>query len=181
MSSGISSSDRLRGQTCNPPSHSQRRTVQPREVQASVRDARARLGFLLWRHRLDWAPNPVCCGAADEGPVAVATRPRCPYSPAAAGGGEHSKGRAGRWARSRIWSPSCCSSLPWSTPSDKTSYSVALWQQHLYRQENVLLKYRSLICSKKSQYRNTIQSYLRLVNVSNPTNRRAENMWLLYI
>ena len=135
MSSGISSSDRLRGQTYNPLSRSQRTTVRLAGGQANLWGAQALQGFPLWRHHWDWAPNPVCCGATDEGLVAVATRPGCPYSPAAAGEGEHSRGRAGRWVQSKIWWPSCCSLLPWSMPWDKTSYSVALWQQHLY-QEN---------------------------------------------
>jgi len=133
-SSGISSSDRLRGQKCNPLSRSQRRTVQPEGGRASRRGAQARLGFPLWCHCWDWAPSPVCCGAAGEGLAAAAARPGCPCSPAAAGEGGHSKGTAGRWAPSRTGSPSCCFSLLWSTPSDKTSYAGALWRQHLRRE-----------------------------------------------
>lgn len=132
-SSGIASSDRLRGQTRNPPSHSQRTKVRPQFARAAERAAGAwpRRPLPPCRCRWGWAPNPVCCGATGEGPAAVATRPGRLYSLAPAAGGGHSKGRAGRSAQSKIWSPSCCSSQQWSTPSDKTSYFAALWWQLL--------------------------------------------------
>lgn len=137
-SSGIASSDRLRGQTRNPPSRSRRTEVRPPFARAAVGGAGA------WSRRPPpprcsrWgsAPNPICCGATGEGPAAAAARPGRLYCPAPAGGGGRSKGRAGRSARSKIWSPSCCSSQRWSTPSGKTSYFASLWWQLLESRDN---------------------------------------------
>lgn len=138
-SSGIASSDRLRGRTRNPPSRSRRTKVRPQFARAAVRAAGA------WSRRppppprcCRWgrAPNPICCGATGEGPAAAAARPGRLYCPAPAAGGGRSKGRGGRSARSKIGSPSCCSSQRWSTPWDKTSYFASLWWQLLESREN---------------------------------------------
>lgn len=125
-SSGIFSSDRPRRRTYSPPSHSQRKTVHLMRGRANWRAAQARRRFLLWSRCLGWVPNPICCGATDEDLAAVATHPRYLYSLALADEDEHSTGRVKRWVPSRIGWPSCCSWLPWSRPSDKTSYFVVL-------------------------------------------------------
>lgn len=137
-SSDIASSDRLRGQTRNPPSRSQRTKVRPQFARAAVRAAGAwsRRPPPLRCRRRGWAPNPICCGATGEGPAAVTARPGRLYCPAPAAGGGRSKGRAGRSAQSKIGSPSCCSSRRWSTPSDKTSYFASLWWQLLESRDN---------------------------------------------
>lgn len=71
---GIASSDRLRGQMHNPPSHSQRTTVWPRFGRAAARGlgARPRLPSPPRCCYWGWAPNPVCSGAIDEGLAAAA-------------------------------------------------------------------------------------------------------------
>lgn len=136
-SSGIASSDRLQGQKYNPPSHSQRTTARPQFGRAAARGpgARPRLTTPPRCCCRGWAPNPVCCGATGEGPAAAAARPGRLYSLGPAAGGGRSKGRAGRSARSTIWSPSCCFLQQWSTPSDKPSYFAALLQRLLESRE----------------------------------------------